>query len=122
MTTPDSLPGMRAIVPEGHPWINQAAARSLLSILWYRPGREARRITAPILICISKEDSVAPTATALRYARQAPRGDVRLYEAGHFAFYVGDAFRQLAADQTEFLIKHLNPMRRGETQLETAHR
>jgi hypothetical protein len=42
-----------------------------------------------------------------RYARQAPHGDVRLYAAGHFDFYVGDAFAQLVTEQTEFLVSHL---------------
>jgi fermentation-respiration switch protein FrsA (DUF1100 family) len=109
MTTSDALPGMLALVPEGHEWINEAAARSVLSILRYRPGRAAKRIAAPVLICISANDSVAPPKPTERYARQAPRGDVRLYDAGHFAFYVGDAFRQLVGDQTEFLVKHLRP-------------
>lgn len=109
MTAPDALPGMHALVPDGHRWINAAAARSVLSILFYRPGRVAKRIAAPILICISKDDSVAPTATALQYAGQAPHGDVRLYDAGHFGFYIGDALKQLATDQAEFLVRHLKP-------------
>jgi dienelactone hydrolase len=109
MTAPDALPGMMAIVPQDHTWINKAAARSMLSVLNYRPGKVAKCIEPPILICISKDDSVAPTATAERYARQAPRGDVRFYEAGHFAFYVGEPFKRLVADQTEFLVRHLQP-------------
>jgi len=109
MTAPDALPGMRGLVPADYDWINRAAARSLLSVALYRPGRTARRIVPPILICISKHDSVAPTETAARYARQAPRGDVRFYDAGHFEFYVGEAFKKLVADQTEFLVSHLQP-------------
>ncbi len=107
MTALDALPGMLALLPPDHQWVNQAAARSLTSLIRYRPGRSARRIVAPTLICISATDSVAPPARTERYARQAPRGDVRLYDAGHFAFYVGEAFEQLVADQTEFLVRHL---------------
>lgn len=109
MTAVDALPGMLALLPEGYPWVNRAAARSLLSIIRYRPGRAAKRIAPPILICISATDTVAPPGLTERYARKAPRGDVRLYDAGHFAFYVGDAFDQLVADQANFLIKHLRP-------------
>ena len=109
MSAPDALPGMLALVPDGHQFINQAAARSVLSILRYRPGRSAKQIVAPVLVCISATDSVAPPKPTERYARQAPRGDVRLYDAGHFAFYVGAAFAQLVSDQTEFLVKHLRP-------------
>lgn len=109
MTAPDALPGMRALLPADFPWVNRATARSVLSLLKYRPGRSARRIAAPILICISTTDSVAPPRRTERYARQAPRGDVRLYEAGHFDFYQGTAFERLVADQTEFLVRHLKP-------------
>jgi pimeloyl-ACP methyl ester carboxylesterase len=107
MTAPDALPGMLALVPEDYQWLNRAAARSVVSVLRYRPGRSAKRIAAPILICISATDSVAPPGPTERYARQAPRGDVRLYDAGHFDFYLGDAFKQLVTEQTEFLVSHL---------------
>ncbi|MBC2637853.1 MULTISPECIES: alpha/beta hydrolase [unclassified Rhodococcus (in: high G+C Gram-positive bacteria)] len=109
MQAPDALPGMLALVPPGHDFVNQAAARSLLSIVKYRPGRASRKIVPPILVCISKNDSVAPADVAEHYARQAPRGDVRFYDAGHFGFYVGAAFEELVADQLEFLVKHLEP-------------
>ena len=108
MNAPDALPGMLALVPDDHQWFNQAAARSVTSLIRYRPGRAAKRIVAPVLICISTTDSVAPPARTERYARQAPRGDVRLYDAGHFDFYLGEPFEQLAADQTEFLVNHLH--------------
>ena len=107
MSTPDALPGMQALLPSGFEWVNQAAARSVLSLIRYRPGRSAKRVQPPILICISATDSVAPPALTERYARQAPNGDVRLYDAGHFAFYIGEAFEELVTDQTAFLLKHL---------------
>jgi dienelactone hydrolase len=109
MTAPDALPGMQALVPARYEWVNRAAARSILSLIRYRPGRAAKRIAAPILICISATDSVAPPAPTERYARQAPHGDVRRYDAGHFEFYIGEAFKQLVADQTQFLVSHLQP-------------
>jgi len=110
MTAPDALPGMLALLPDGCEWVNRAAARSVTSLIRYRPGRSAKRIVAPILICISTTDSVAPPKPTERYARQAPRGDVRRYAAGHFDFYLGDAFAQLVTEQTEFLVSHLQPM------------
>jgi dienelactone hydrolase len=109
MTAPDALPGMLALLPDGYEWVNRAAARSVLSVIRYRPGRSAKRIVAPILICISTTDSVAPAKPTERYARQAPRGDVRLCAAGHFDFYLGDAFEQLVTEQTGFLVSHLRP-------------
>jgi uncharacterized protein len=109
MTAPDALPGMLALIPPDYRWVNRAAARSVVSLIRYRPGRAAKRIAVPILICVSTTDSVAPPAPTERYARQAPRGDVRLYDAGHFDFYLGEAFKQLVTDQTEFLVNHLQP-------------
>lgn len=108
MTAPDALPGMLALLPDGYQWVNRAAARSVVSLIRYRPGRSAKRIVAPILICISATDSVAPPGSTERYARQAPHGDVRLYAAGHFDFYLGGAFAQLVTEQTEFLVCHLH--------------
>ena len=118
MTASDALPGMQALVPDGYQWTNRAAARSVVSLIRYRPGRSAKRIAAPILICISATDSVTPPDQTERYARQAPRGDVRFYSAGHFAFYLGKAFEQLVAEQTEFLVSHLHPTPASHTPLE----
>ncbi|WP_406442697.1 alpha/beta fold hydrolase [Streptomyces sp. NBC_00631] len=109
MTAPDALPGMLKLVPDGYEWVNRAAARSLINIVRYRPGRAAKDIAAPILVCISRTDSVAPPVPTERYVRKAPRGDIRHYDAGHFDFYFGKAFEQLVADQTEFLVSHLKP-------------
>jgi dienelactone hydrolase len=111
MTAPDALPGMLSLLPDGYQWVNRAAARSVVSLIRYRPGRSAKRIAAPILICISATDSVAPAEPTERYAHQAPRGDVRLSAAGHFDFYLGEPFEQLVTEQTEFLVSHLQPMR-----------
>ncbi|MFJ9151637.1 alpha/beta hydrolase [Streptomyces sp. NPDC102270] len=109
MTAPDALPGMLKLVPDGYEWVNRAAARSLINIVRYRPGRAAKDIAAPILVCISRTDSVAPPVPTERYVRKAPRGDIRHYDAGHFDFYFGKAFEQLVTDQTEFLVSHLKP-------------
>ncbi|WP_202033247.1 alpha/beta fold hydrolase [Nocardioides sp. WS12] len=113
MSTVDALKGMHALVPVGHQWRNEAAARSVLSVLGYRPGRSAHRIAVPSLICISTTDTVAPPKTAERQLRRSPYADVRTYEAGHFAFYVGAAFDQLVTEQAEFLEAHLRPDVRG---------
>ena len=108
MTAPDALPGMLRLA-EGYEWDNRVAGRSLIGMILYRPGRVAKDITVPILFCISRTDSVAPPVPTERYARQAPRGEIRHYDAGHFDMYVGTTFEQLIIDQTEFLVSHLKP-------------
>jgi dienelactone hydrolase len=107
MNAPDALPGYEALIPTGASFVNAAAARVVPTIATYRPGRAAKKVTMPILFCVSDHDTVTPPEQTLRYARTAPRGEIRTYEAGHFAFYLGEPFEQLVADQTEFLARHL---------------
>jgi fermentation-respiration switch protein FrsA (DUF1100 family) len=73
----------------------------------YRPGRSAADVQLPILFCVSTTDTVTPPDETIALARRAPRGEIKLYDAGHFDFYLGDPFEQLVADQTEFLTEHL---------------
>jgi dienelactone hydrolase len=109
MTAPDALPGYQALVPDGVSFVNEATARVIPTISAYRPGLAAKRIVPPILFCVSNTDSVTPPAQTLRYARTAPRGEIKTYDAGHFDFYLGDAFEALVRDQIEFLTRHLAP-------------
>ena len=73
----------------------------------YRPGRSAKKIEFPILFCVSDTDSVTPPSQTLRYARTAPRGEIKRYDAGHFDFYLGEPFEALVHDQVEFLSRQL---------------
>ncbi|OJZ70310.1 alpha/beta hydrolase [Mycobacterium paraffinicum] len=107
MSTPDAYPGYLRLVPEGVELTNEVAARIALKIMAYRPGRETAKISCPILFCVCEADSVAPAAPTLRYAANAPRGELKLYPEGHFAIYVDEAFERVVADQLAFLDKHL---------------
>ncbi|MHB8693885.1 MAG: alpha/beta hydrolase [Solirubrobacteraceae bacterium] len=115
MTSPDSEPGYRALIPPNAEFHNGVAARFLLHVGRHRPGRSAKKIKAPVLFCICDTDAVAPADTALHYARTAPRGEVRRYPVGHFDIYLGEPFENAVRDQTEFLVRHL-----GVEQLTTA--
>src|SRR5438128_511114 len=107
MTSPDSEPGYRALIPPGVHFENGVSARFINHVGLYRPGRSARKVTAPILFCICDKDAVAPAQTALRYAATAPRGEVKRYPVGHFDIYLGEPFEHAVRDQTEFLVRHL---------------
>jgi dienelactone hydrolase len=109
MHAPDALPGYQALIPPGMTFVNEAAARVIPTIAAYRPGRSAKKIAMPILFCVSNSDTVTPPAQTLRYARTAPRGEIKTYDAGHFEFYLGAAFEALARDQIEFLTRHFAP-------------
>src|SRR4051794_23512582 len=107
MTSPDSEPGYRALIPPGVQFENGVSARFINRVALYRPGRSARKVNAPILFCVCETDAVAPPETALRYAATAPRAEVRRYPVGHFDIYRGEPFERAACDQTEFLVHHL---------------
>jgi fermentation-respiration switch protein FrsA (DUF1100 family) len=107
MTSPDSEAGYRALIPAGADFENAVAARFITRVGIHRPGRSARKVTAPILFCICDKDAVAPAETALRYAASAPRGEVKRYPVGHFDIYVGEPFEEAVRDQTDFLVRHL---------------
>ena len=103
MNAPDALPGYEALLPPETTFRNEVAARVVPTIVTYRPGRAAKKITFPILFCVSDTDSVTPPAQTIRYARTAPRGEIKRYDAGHFDFYLGEPFEALVRDQVEFL-------------------
>jgi dienelactone hydrolase len=107
MTSPDSEPGYRALVPAGAEFHNGVAARFLLHVGTHRPGRTAKKVSAPILFCLCDTDAIAPADTAARYAATAPRAEIKRYPIGHFDIYVGEPFERAVADQTEFLVRHL---------------
>ncbi len=107
MSAPDVESGYGALMPEGLAFRNEVAARVALQISRRRPGRHAARVRCPILFCICEADSVAPAKATLRHARNAPRGEIRLYPEGHFEIYVGDAFERVVADQLAFLKQHV---------------
>src|SRR6202011_1097165 len=109
MNAPDALPGYEALLPAGTAFRNEVAARVAPTIMAYRPGRAVKRIEFPILFCISNTDTVTPPAQTLQYARTAPRGEIKRYDAGHFDFYTGEAFEALVRDQVEFLTRRLHP-------------
>src|ERR1700739_708848 len=109
MNAPDALPGYQALLPPDTTFRNQVASRVAPTIATYRPGRAAKKIKMPILFCVSNTDTVTPPAQTLRYARTAPRGEIKRYDAGHFDFYLGEPFEELVRDQVEFLTRQLHP-------------
>jgi hypothetical protein len=58
-------------------------------------------------VCIADGDRLIPLKPALKVAHDAPRGELRRYPFGHFGMYFGDGFERGAADQAEFLRRHL---------------
>jgi pimeloyl-ACP methyl ester carboxylesterase len=109
MTTPDSLSGMTALVPEDTKWQNRVAARIALRVGTYRPGLKASKLPCPALFCICDEDSLAPSKRTDQLARKGPQNEIKHYPVGHFDIYVGEVWEQAVRDQTEFLVRQLKP-------------
>ena len=110
MTAPDAVPGYLGLVDDearAAGFDNQVAARVVLNIVRHRPGRKAKKVNCPILFAVCETDSVAPAKATLRHARTAPRGEIRLYPAGHFDIYLGDRFETNVTDQLAFLTNHV---------------
>jgi dienelactone hydrolase len=110
MTAPDAVPGYLGLVDDearAAGFGNQVAARVVLNIVRHRPGRTAKKVRCPILFAVCETDSAAPAKATLRHARTAPRGEIRLYPAGHFDIYLGEPFERVVADQLAFLTNHV---------------
>jgi pimeloyl-ACP methyl ester carboxylesterase len=107
MTAPDAESGYLGLVPAGTDFTNAVAARIALRIPFDRPGRNAAKISCPVLFSVCDNDSVAPARSALRWAARAPRGEVRRYPVGHFDVYTGDEFERVVRDQIAFLHHHV---------------
>ncbi|MFB7613506.1 alpha/beta hydrolase [Kitasatospora sp. NPDC056181] len=109
LTTPDVPDGVRALGAEaGYPdWPQVVAARSVLTLGTYRPGRHAPRIACPLLVVVCEDDHSALPAAAERVARRAPRGELVRLPGGHYAPFLA-AHEQAVAAHLDFLRRHLN--------------
>ena len=111
MTSPDALAGMERLIadsglaPDAYP--TTVAARIVLRIGTYSPGRHANRITCPALVQIAEHDAVTPTHVALQAVHKMANPTVHTYDCGHFDPYVEPLFATVVADQLAFLHKHV---------------
>lgn len=113
MTSPDAEPGYRALVPDGVDFDFLVDARIVSHVPFNSPGRAAARVRCPILFCVCDEDAITPARPTLRYAKKAPHGEVIRYPIGHIDICTGPDFERAIADQTEFLVRHLQPVSSG---------
>jgi dienelactone hydrolase len=110
LNSPDSLPGFEAITPPGSTWRNEICARVAL-VPPYRLARKARKIACPVLYCLTEDDDINPPELGRRAAERVPKGELRLYPGGHFDPFLGESLERMAADQIEFLGRHLGAAR-----------
>ncbi len=105
INAPEAEAGWLHVVATGEDsrWRNRASSRWLLGRP-FRPVRHARRLHCPWLVCVGEADRVARPGPAIRAARAAPLGELRLYPGvDHFDIYDGPEFEAVVADEVDFL-------------------
>jgi pimeloyl-ACP methyl ester carboxylesterase len=108
LTTPDAMDGTRALDPEGRHtgWEQTVAARIVLQLGRYRPGRQAPRVRCPLLVVVCDQDQSALPGPAVRAARQAPNAEIVHLAGGHYAPFL-ESHEPAAKAELAFLRTHL---------------
>jgi len=113
INAPQSEAGWRHVVAIGEEsrWRDRASSRWLLaSRSTFNHIRHAPDLHCPWLVCVGDSDRVAAPGPAIRAARRAPQGELRVYPGvDHFDIYDGPEHEAVVADEVEFLRKHLDP-------------
>jgi fermentation-respiration switch protein FrsA (DUF1100 family) len=107
MTAPDVVEGVKRLYPQGFEPDERVAARIFLSVAFYSPGRLAKRLGVPWLVQVAANDLTTPSKPTIKAAGKAPKGELIIYECGHFDLYVPPRFQQTVGDQIRFLKKCL---------------
>lgn len=106
LSSPGAAPGFASVTAEGSSWRNELCARTALRPP-YRLAGKVRRIPCPILYCVTEGDDICPPPLSKLAAGRAPHGELKLYPGGHFDAFLGETRERVAADQIEFLRRHL---------------
>jgi fermentation-respiration switch protein FrsA (DUF1100 family) len=100
--------GWNSTVPAGSHFENRVAAADVLGLVVTSALRHAERITAPLLVCVCDRETLIDPKYVELTARRAPRGTARHYDSDHFEIYHPPLVEQALADQTAFLLEHLD--------------
>ncbi|MEU4390534.1 alpha/beta fold hydrolase [Kribbella sp. NPDC023855] len=105
---PGAQEGWNSTVSRGGTFVNEVTAASALGLVSTTATRHARRVTAPLLVCVSDNEGLMSPKHAVTVAERAPRGERRHYAADHFEVYHPPILESVLADQTAFLRRHLH--------------
>jgi pimeloyl-ACP methyl ester carboxylesterase len=100
--------GWNSTVSHGGQFDNRIAAADALGMVTTSALKHARRIDAPLLVCVCDRENLMNPAYATMVARRAPEGVARHYDSDHFAIYHPPLVAQVLADQIAFLKEHLD--------------
>ncbi|OBG19584.1 alpha/beta hydrolase [Mycobacterium sp. 852002-51057_SCH5723018] len=107
VTVPGALDGWYSTVPPGCTFDNRMAAMDVVGIALNSAKRGAAKIKAPLLVCLSRRETLMDPRHAEDIALAAPHGVLRHYDGDHFQIYHPPLLAALLADQRAFLQEHL---------------
>jgi fermentation-respiration switch protein FrsA (DUF1100 family) len=99
--------GWHSTVPAGVTFDNRIVAADAVEMITTSALRSARRVRAPLLVCVCDRENLMDPRYAEAVARRAPKGIARHYDSDHFAIYHAPLVHRVLADQTAFLREHL---------------
>jgi uncharacterized protein len=109
LTTPDALDWRPALDPDGRypEWDTTIAARSVMPMFTYRPGRAGRRIKVPLLVVVAEQDQSVLPGPAVRLAGDVPTATLVQVPGGHYAPFL-DQHETVVEAEVDFLRAHLH--------------
>ena len=107
LNAPGASEGYLGLVPDGMAFDRRVAARFVLNIGLYSPGRALARLPMPTLVQVALGDKTTPAIPALEASASAPNATLREYPTGHFQPYVEPLFSEFVGDQLAFLAEHV---------------
>ena len=108
MTAPGEYEASRKLISSDQDQLNEmVAARIFLSLGLYSPGKLAPMLKVPWLVQGAKKDITTPYNIAEKAANAAMKGELILYDRGHFDVYVQPDFERTITDQLAFLKRHI---------------
>ncbi|MFI5952222.1 alpha/beta hydrolase [Cryptosporangium sp. NPDC051539] len=108
LSTPDALDGDAALDPDGAyaGWSRTVAARAVLTLPVYRPGRDAARARCPLLVVVADDDRTALAEPGVAAARSAPDAELVRVPGGHYAPFLA-GHEAVVAAEVSFLERRL---------------
>jgi uncharacterized protein len=108
VTSPGALEGWNSTAPQDSPFDNRIAAANALGLATISAKRKASKIAAPLLVCVSENETLMDVKHVYDVTRAAPNCTARSYCGDHFQIYHPPLVSALVNDQTAFLRKELH--------------
>ncbi|MDN5743650.1 MAG: alpha/beta hydrolase, partial [Nocardioidaceae bacterium] len=83
MTAPEAARYLD-LVPAGQDFDQRVAARFVLHVGFYSPGRKLKSLQVPVLVQVGEHDQTTPPNAALKHASRGPDVSVKKHDCGHF--------------------------------------